>query len=464
MRQHIAHMTRVATLRRGVAFAACALAITAFTASAAADGVVTLPGYDAPGPAKYDKVKVVKTGPASAKRVLVLVPGTSAGAPYFTTLAKDLVKALPGWQVWAVERRENLLEDHRMLDRGKRGTADSKTVFDHYLGWIGGNVPGHFEPVSTDDAPFVRDWGMKVAIEDLRRVVRSARRGGRSVVLGGHSLGGNIAVSYATWDFGKGRAGVDDLDGLVLIDGGSGPGTKDRPTPTPATAKAQLAKLAKESPFLDLSGSGLPWTMGVLNAVGSTGALKDPMSPSWGQQWPLLPKILNPPVTVNHRAQYGYAIDTETGPESLALVQMHVGKLAPSGDPRDWQDGELGSVERAATVFSGPVGMDGTAWYHPRRLTLDGSATNGGTPTAAQRTLGVRSTRAKDVDVPIYAFAASLGGDRVIAGAKRLGRIGGGKVTAVNRKTTFAHLDPIAAAPDKNDFLETVVPFLKRIR
>jgi hypothetical protein len=457
-------MPRVRTVPRGAVLAAlCLTAALALPAAAPAATVTTLRGYDAPGPSRYDKVKVVKHGRASARRVLVLVPGTSAGGPYFTPLAEALVKRLPGWQVWAVERRENLLEDHRMLDRAKRGEADSRTVFDHYLGWIGGNVPGHFEPVTAEQAPFVRRWGMRVAIEDLRRVIRSARRGGRKVVLGGHSLGGNIAVSYATWDF-AGRPGVRDIDGLVLIDGGSGPGTRARPTPTAAEARKELAELESGSPFLDLSGTGLPWTMGVLNAVGSTGALKDPYSPSIGQQWPLLPAALKPPMTVNHRAQYGYALDTETGPANLALVQMHIGRLAPSGDPRDWQDGELGSVGRAARVFSGPVGMDGTAWYHPLRLTLDGRATNGGTRTAAQRVLGLRTTRARDVDVPIYAFEAALGDGRVIPGARRLGRLGGGKVTAVDRSATFAHMDPIAAAPERNDFVKTVVPFLRRIR
>src|SRR3712207_1180195 len=118
---------------------------------------------------------------------------------------------------------------------------------------------------------------------------------------------------------------------------------------------------------------------------------------------------------------------------------MHLGGLAPSGDPRDWVDGGLATVERAATVFSGPVGWDGTAWYHPRRLTIDGSATNGGTRTAAQKVFGLRSTRARDVDLPIYAFETSLGDGRVIKAARRLARLGGGKLTAVDRSSTYAH-------------------------
>ena len=41
--------------------------------------------------------------------MLVLNPGTSASAAYFAPLAKAIVARAPGWQVWAVERRENLL-------------------------------------------------------------------------------------------------------------------------------------------------------------------------------------------------------------------------------------------------------------------------------------------------------------------------------------------------------------------
>src|SRR5450755_148711 len=91
-------------------------AVLAFAASPspapAALKVTWMQGASAPGtPAKYDKVGVIKVGPASAKNVLVLEPGTSAGSAYFVPLAKWIVATVPGWQVWSVERRENLLED-----------------------------------------------------------------------------------------------------------------------------------------------------------------------------------------------------------------------------------------------------------------------------------------------------------------------------------------------------------------
>ncbi|MBA2348377.1 MAG: alpha/beta fold hydrolase [Solirubrobacterales bacterium] len=438
--------------------------LVAPTAASAKDTVTTLPGFKAPGtPSSLNKVKVLKQGSAKARNVLVLEPGTSAGAANFQPVAAALLKRLKGWQVWSIERRENGLEDQSALDRVKRGQDTPQQLFDYYLGWIGNaNATGeHFEPKSTEQTSFARGWGMNVAMQDLRRVIRSAGKGKRKVVLGGHSLGGSMAVAYATWDF-KGRAGAKDLDGLVLIDGGS----SSRKAPTVKAAKASLAELAEGSPFIDLTGLGLPWSAGVFNAIGSTLALKAPDERSILADWPLLPAELKAPFPVTNRAAYGYAIDTQTGPKNLALVQQHVGRLASSGDPRDWVDGELGGIRFAAAAFSGPVGMDGSSWYHPRRLSLDSSVVNGGVRTAAQKTLGVRTTRGRDVKVPIYAFETSLGKGRVLKGAQALARrskVRRRDVTLVDRSRTYAHIDPLSADPRKNAFLKTVAPFLQRI-
>jgi hypothetical protein len=58
---------------------------------------------------------VIEQGPRSARNVLVLAPGTSGRAAYLRPIARDLVARLPGWKVWSVDRRENLLEDHAVL-------------------------------------------------------------------------------------------------------------------------------------------------------------------------------------------------------------------------------------------------------------------------------------------------------------------------------------------------------------
>src|SRR5215210_6060535 len=84
-----------------------------------------LKGYDDPAtPDNLDRVGVLKIGRKQARNVLILNPGTSAGSAYFVPLAEDIVRATRGrWQVWSVERRENQLEDHSVLNGLKRGTV-----------------------------------------------------------------------------------------------------------------------------------------------------------------------------------------------------------------------------------------------------------------------------------------------------------------------------------------------------
>src|SRR4051794_16683602 len=271
-----------------------------------------LAGFHAPGtPAQLNQVGVLQIGPRNARNILVLSPGTSAGAAYFAPLAKSLVQRARGWQVWAVERRENLLEDHSVLDGAKQGKATPRQLFDYYLGWISNpGVQPHFKLIPDASVAYARGWGMRVEIEDLRRVVAAARRGGRTVVLGGHSLGGSMTTAYATWDF-AGRPGARGLAGLVYIDGGS------RPTAVSATdARAALQRLQAGSPWLTFGGIGAPFA-GLFQSGGSTLTLIDPDDPSLGQASGLLPAALVPPFPVTNRAQFAYALDTQTSPDNL---------------------------------------------------------------------------------------------------------------------------------------------------
>jgi hypothetical protein len=450
-------------LRRVGLLASSTIAIALAGAPAAsAERVFTVKGADAPGPARYDRVRVIEQGPRTARNVLVLVPGTSGGAAYFRPVAAAIVKRLHGWRVWSVDRRENRLEDHSMLDRVLAHKASLRDLFRYYLEWLGDpSVTPHFTPVADADVPYARRWGMGVAIRDLRRVIAAARRGGNHVVLGGHSLGATIAVAYATWDF-HGRAGARDLDGLVLIDGGS----SSSATVTKPDAEQQLATLQTGSPFLDLTGLGLPWSAGVFNIVGSTAARQRPNALAVLDGWPLLPSNLRPPVRATNAGGYGYALDSDTSPDGLRLVHMHIGHLAATGDPRRWVNGELGTVHRAATMFSGIRGIDGSAWYHPRRLSLDGQAVAGGVANPAQKVLGVRATHGSDVHLPIYAIETSLGAGRVLRGAKALARRSHvrKRLVLVDRHRTYDHIDPLSAVPGRNAFLHTVVPFLRGMR
>jgi hypothetical protein len=423
--------------------------------------VVTMRAADGPGPARYDRVRVVEVGRPSARNVLVLLAGTSEGAGVFVPVAQDLVAALDGWQVWAVDRRENLLEDHAVLERARAGAVSGRALFDHYLGWIANSAIGrHYEPPADADVAFARRWGMRVAVRDLARVVRAARRGGRRVVLGGHSLGGWIATAYAAWDFG-GRAGARDLDGLVLVDGASGPSAIG-----PADARTTLREINRGSPFLAPAGARLPWVPGVLSAVGAMLAAREPDAPSVLQAWPLLPAAVKPPVRATNLAQLGFSVDVDTSPESLAGGQAHLGGLAPTGDPRGFRDGGLATAQRVARALIGVRGADGLAWFHPRRLTLDAQAIGGGVANRAQALLGLRATRGAEVRIPIYAIETAFLRGKVLTAARSLARrakVPSRDVTLVDRSAKDAHSDPLFDEPASNDFLGTVVPFLERI-
>src|SRR5215218_8396757 len=198
--------------------------------SAHAAAVFSVPGARAAGPARYDRVLVERFGPASARTVLVLVPGSSSGAGAFAFVGPDIARRVRGLQVWAVERREHAFEDTSVIELG-----DPDQSLAYYL--QGQPVDGHtFQPPPASEVGFMAKWGLGLLLGDLRQVIRKARAGGRRVILGGHSLGASAAEAYASWDF-EGRPGHRDLAGLVLIDGGLDGRIEQ---PTLAQARAQL--------------------------------------------------------------------------------------------------------------------------------------------------------------------------------------------------------------------------------
>lgn len=304
---------------------------------------------------------------------------------------------------------------------------------------------------------------MKVAVEDLHAVVLAAKQHGGKVVLGGHSLGGSITTAYATWDF-NGRAGASDLSGLVFDDGGSGPTAV-----TETAASASLQALQAASPWLSFGGISAPYA-GLYSTVGSMLTKMDPSGGSIFQGFQLAPAALRAPVTATNEASYAYALDTKSSPANLRAAQAHLGRLAPSGDPRPWDGaGEITPVQRFADMFSGTelMGYDGTAWYHPMRLTIDSGAVAAGNANPAQAVLDVAATHGHDLPkgLRIYAFRAALGGQRVLDGATALADQSGiphSQLTLVDRHDTYAHNDPASASP-ANDFLDNLVPFLDGI-
>jgi hypothetical protein len=232
-------------------------------------------------------------------------------------------------------------------------------------------------------------------------------------------------------------------------------------------AKQELADLKTGTPWLAFGGIPAPYA-GLFALVGSGLAVTDPDSPSLFQNYALLPPALKPPVDTTNLAGFGYDSDADTSPSNLIAFQVHDGQLAASGDPRGWdQAGDITPVARyAAMLFGSSVkDSDGSAWYHPLRLTLDAGAIGDGNKNPAQKVVGVRATHGDDIHVPIFAFAAALGGQRVVEATQALANQSGlpsRDVTIIDRHHTYSHNDPNAAFP-KNAFVSHVVPYLRGV-
>jgi hypothetical protein len=429
---------------------ALVLAVAAFLAlaapAAALDRYVPMKVPAGPGPAKYDRVFVKQMGPKHARNVLVLVPGTNGGAGGIVPVARDIVRRVRRTQVWIVDRREQAFEDTSVFR-----TGDPQRAQDYYLGF-------RYRRVAGENAKFAAEWGLRLQLSDLRSVVRRAARGGRRVILGGHSAGASTAVAYAAWDF-RGRPGYRDIDGLVLIDGGLLGSFKSADL---ARARSELADIRSGRVFLDILGLGLPEINGIFTEVGALWAYRRPDEPSVLQQYPLLPDFVKPPVRVTNEALFGYAFDETTSPELLDIIHIRAGRLAAGGDPAPWQDGELTPIRRHARAWAAEA-PNATEWYYPRRLLLDIDAASPLRQTPAARYLGLRLSHGRRIDVPLYAYSTDLTEGRVARGARRLAAISRVRTVRVVDDRAAAHLDPLSAAPRTNRFLKTVVPFLRRV-
>ena len=442
-----------------------ALILALAAPAAAREARVTVPTPAGPGPAQFNQVWVDKYGPKNGEHVLVLMPGTIAGSGNFTLTARYLVKHVDDLQVWAIDRRSQALEDTTVFAQALRGEKSLQEMFDYYLGYLdGATPPTHHVFVDGPSHPYAREWGMKVALEDARAVVRKARaKGKRKVILGGHSLGASLTTAYAAWDF-NGRPGYKDIVGMVAIDGGL-LGSFDS-IDSLAESQAAISDLSTGNPFADLLGLGIPEITGLFAEVGGIYARLAPDSGATTLQgFGPLPPQFNPPILVTNAGLFGRAFDSDTSPANLALIHMNGGGLAASGDPRPWVDGGVSPVARLAATF-GQEPANGVEWYFPRRLTIDTDAASAMDPTEAANFLGLRLLHTNKIDDPLYVLQTNLTGGRVLQGGRNLinrARTTKRESVLVNAEAEQAHLDPLIAAPKTNRFYKTVDDFLRRI-
>lgn len=403
------------------------------------------------GPPGTDRVHVLKIGPDTAHTVLVMVPGQFGAAGDFRLVARDLVAAVPGVQVWAFDRREE-----NLADRSGFTTADP----------VGYYLDGRYRSQDPAACGYVAGWGLARTLADLDTVVCAAARGGRRVVLGGHSWGATTAMTYAAWDF-DGRPGHRGLSALVLVDGGvrgAFDGTGEPVHNTPDEVRQRLAAIDGGAVFdLTLSGVGVgsrAESTQIWYQLAGWYARLDPAGRSVLQ--PRLPDALRPPYPVTNAALLGILVDAGFGwPNSISV---HSGRLADSGDVRGWIDTGITPISRVATAYAGGPQPAVWEWYWPARLSVDLDVADPYADTDLARSLGLRLRHTESLDTPLYAFQTSYAQGTIVSAAREV--VADSRIPYGTYATDdgMNHLDPLFADTAHNTLTHTLAPFLAALR
>jgi pimeloyl-ACP methyl ester carboxylesterase len=208
-----------------------------------------------------------RTAPPSA--IIVLIPGTIAGANSFKIVANEIVRLSGGrFEVWAIDRRTNLLEDLAGMIQAENAMnmAGALGGINDYLNHAAG--PGGYiaaNPFSVNK--FMAEWGLDVHLRDFKAVVDQARAITRNVFLGGHSLGSIMTEMFAAYNF-DGTAGFELIKGMILMDGTAAPG-----------APSSDAQPISDTAYLD-GGAGPLGPMAGLNQLRMPTRRFDPATPS----------------------------------------------------------------------------------------------------------------------------------------------------------------------------------------
>jgi hypothetical protein len=453
--------------------------------------------------------------PAPARAIVIAYPGFIGGAGSFDALARNLVERAADdgvvLEVWAIDRRANLLEDRRGVDAAE-AAGNAEIAQGYYFGVDtidGERFPGF---LFSTEVSYMSEWGLATHVDDLRAVIalipEASRRG--HVFLMGHSLGASFAEAYAAWHFADDVRGVDELAGLVLVDGALG----DAPVSETEYHEGAsgggglfslpgIEALRADGPsYVELPFFGV----GVLPRVEilAMRALYDPAGviADEGRDTALrlLLQMGNRPIpAMTNTAALGWAMDE--GSDGLTITAVSCGEptggaveayenlisqttlVRPSdGDATyDWLDAtsdnpdEFTPQANLAHAF-----VDGRTnfpeWYFPVRLSLDLGAVGGAAIPADgwQAAYGLRATDGPLIDAPILAIGTELvaaaeyeairarvaplvGDGRPAAGASR-DEVGGFRVIDASALT---HIDPVTASdrPD-NPIPAAIVEFV----
>jgi pimeloyl-ACP methyl ester carboxylesterase len=436
------------------------------------------------------------------RAILILVPGFFGGAEDFKYVGERLVTRLPSLQVWAVDRRNNLLENRCGMEVAQ-ALQNPSVALGYYLGPV--DLPGcptHADAefaVSQEEAASLgmERWGLETSLHDLRLLITHARKQYplAKVFLGGHSLGGMTAQIYAAWRFGTtpATAGWHTIDGLVLVDGGV-----DGPNWTPTLIgqyQFDLSLIAGDMVYWDLTAVGATPLLGLLAEIAGMAASFAPAAESI--LWAGLPAPFTWPSAVTcptNKALLGALSDNDYQTTNTDFV-LHQGVfsapmgLCPSDTNRalvHWTDfnqvspPELAFTDLWAETLWRSATNNAVEWYFSIMLNADIDLASNLDSTAPIQLLGGatafeleghRVFDATKVALPVYAFAANECRGRfdwyesVSTSLSNFTLVDHSNTSCPSPASVpYAHLDPLFAADTggfTNAFIATLANWLR---
>src|SRR3954452_10108257 len=196
-----------------------------------------LPAADGAHPKRCDWIGYLRfrsadgpANPSKADAVFAIIPGFLGGAGSFDQVARNTIRdaAARGRHVefWAIDRRSNCLEDSSGVRAAARA-RNPELAYDYY--WGGRRVDGHRFAgwVSPQDAAWLGNVALEQTMRDWYTVLKTGipnrKVRAHKVFCGGHSMGGPLTATFASWDFDgdpatKNDAGYRQCAGFVGLD------------------------------------------------------------------------------------------------------------------------------------------------------------------------------------------------------------------------------------------------------
>jgi pimeloyl-ACP methyl ester carboxylesterase len=393
-------------------------------------------------PAELDKARFLRYrlagGESALQAVVVCMPGMPAGAMAFDELARRLVTLADGAvEVWAVDRRANLLEDLTGMQAAEQA-ADPDLAWDYYD--RGKLIEGKRFSGPPDRNEFMSEWGLATAVADLRVILDQVPRERQrtNLVLLGHSFGAAVVQAYAAWEV-QGKAAGEDLAGLVLVDGGVhmySPLSEARYLRGGTSVAPGLEELRQgKGLYLSYYGFGLEAFLTVeLTAMSAWLTPRKEIRNRHTDRFATLLFLEQPP-RMTAAAMVGFTIDDASSPlpgmrascgapdgpvepfkHPLTGETRHRPKSGNAGRLYDWRDfDQVTPREKTSVQVLARVAHEGPSnrleWYLPSRLALDINAVRSLSvgPDDWQRRYGLRAGRNDRMDAPVLALLAGLG-------------------------------------------------------